>query len=252
MISYNDIDIILKFAEKFISLPKDLHKVSSSEKKDIIKKFLIECIKKFNCAEEISKKSFEIISSKFVSYDVPKLYMPILKRIVHATADFSFLDTILFHRDVYFKTLRAIEDSKEILTDIEMVKTGINKKLASKFDIKIKCFINDPLVVEEAKIKGCSKAAVGIAKGINENTGIIVIGNAPTALIKTIEILKNYPISKIPVVIGMPVGFVNALESKLLLSLQDKIPFITNIDRRGGTPVAVAIINAFLEIHSKI
>lgn len=199
--------------------------------------------------EEIEKRSFKIISEEEDFSDIPPEQLPIIKRVIHATADFEFKKTILFHPDAVNTGLQAIRAGKDILTDIEMIKTGINKKLLSEWGGKVICNIQN---IEENKKENQTRAEKGIEDAMkgNNNVGIITIGNAPTALMKAIEILNYQPSipSQVPILlIGVPVGFVNAIESKMLLSTQ-KLPFITNISRKGGTPVAVAIVNALLKM----
>ncbi len=214
--------------------------------------------------EDIEKKSFEIISEEADLSDIPSERLPIVKRVIHATADFEFKNSLLFHPDAIAAGLAAIKAGKDILTDVEMVRTGINKKLLSKWGGKVVCEIQEPEVrsqKSEVRKKGGlevkshasdlkTKAEIGIETVLkeNHNIGIIAIGNAPTALLKVIEIFSSslapYPL---PLVIGVPVGFVKAVESKVLLAEQ-KFPFITNLSRKGGTPVAVAIVNALLKM----
>ena len=197
---------------------------------------------------DIEKRSFEIISEEVDLSDVPKKYLPIVKRVIHATADFEFKKTLVFHADAIKTGIQAIQSGKDILTDIEMVKTGINKKLLEKWGGKVIC--NIPARDRTSGNK--TRAERGIESALKEdsNIGILAIGNAPTALLKTIELLNssNSPFAHSPIlVVGVPVGFVKALESKALLATQ-KFPFITNLSRKGGTPVAVAIVNALLKI----
>jgi precorrin-8X/cobalt-precorrin-8 methylmutase len=207
--------------------------------------------------DEIEKRSFEIISKEMDLSDMPSERLPIIKRVIHATADFEFKTSLVFHPDAAKAGLAAIKAGKDILTDIEMVRTGINKRLLSKWGGKVVCGIQglggrDQGLQKENK----TRAELGIEAALkeNKNIGIIAIGNAPTALLKVIEIfslpiggsdLKPDPSS--PLVIGVPVGFVKALESKALLA-QQSFPFITNLSRKGGTPVAVAIVNALLKM----
>jgi len=207
--------------------------------------------------DEIEKRSFEIISKEMDLSDMPSERLPIIKRVIHATADFEFKTSLVFHPDAVSAGLAAIKAGKDILTDIEMVRTGINKRLLSKWGGKVVCGIQglggrDQGLQKENK----TRAELGIEAALkeNKNIGIIAIGNAPTALLKVIEIfslpiggsgLKPDPSS--PLVIGVPVGFVKALESKALLA-QQSFPFITNLSRKGGTPVAVAIVNALLKM----
>jgi precorrin-8X/cobalt-precorrin-8 methylmutase len=173
--------------------------------------------------------------------------------VIHATADFEFKNTLVFHPNAIKAGIDAIKSGKAILTDVEMVKTGINRKLLEKWGGKVICNIQKS-EVRSQKSDNKTKAEIGIESALRENNniGIIAIGNAPTALLKVIEIFNN-PKSEISnlksqiLVIGVPVGFVKALESKALLAAQ-KFPFITNLSRKGGTPVAVAIVNALLKI----
>jgi len=189
--------------------------------------------------EEVEKESMKVISRFFSFKEDEKA--EILKRIVHATAEPEIAKTVIFHPEAIKTGIEAIKKRKTILVDVEMLKAGVSKRLAR--GIKVKCYISEVKDVKEG-----TRASAGIEKGIKEekDLGIIAIGNAPTALLKTIELLNELNIRDV-LVIGTPVGFVKALEAKLLLSKQD-FPFITNLDRRGGSPVAAAIINALLKI----
>ncbi len=208
--------------------------------------------------EKIEKRSFEIISDEDDFSDIPAEQLPIIKRVIHATADFEFKKTLVFHPDAIEVGINAIKNGKDILTDVEMVRTGINKKLLSQWGGKVICNIQN---VQDKEGEQKTKAERGIEEALikNNNIGIIAIGNAPTALLKVIELFAP-PSSSLnkgmtsgwvmPLVIGVPVGFVNAIESKMLLSTQN-FPFITNLSRKGGTPVAVAIVNALLKMAEK-
>ncbi len=205
--------------------------------------------------EEIEKKSFEILSREYDFSTVPDAQLPIIQRVIHATADFEFKKTLVFHPDAVAAGLRAIKEGKNILTDVEMVKTGINKRSLERWGGKVICAIADENVVRESKETRRTRAEIAIEKRIGENVGIIAIGNAPTALLRVIKLLGNAchssPITcNGPLVIGVPVGFVKAFESKAILAGQ-KFPFITNLSRKGGTPVAVAIVNALLKMASE-
>ena len=208
----------------------------------------------------IEKRSFEIISEEEDFSDVPGDRLPIIQRVIHATADFEFKKNIVFHQDAVAAGVRAIRAGKDILTDIEMVRAGINKRLLERWGGKVICNLT-----QESGDRGQestkTRSEIGIEHALQNgnNIGIIAIGNAPTALIKTIELLSHSELrtsdgiirGQAPnpelLVIGVPVGFVNAYESKALLASQ-KFPFITNLSRKGGTPVAVAIVNALLKI----
>ena len=200
--------------------------------------------------KDIEKKSFEIISEEIDLSDIPQEQVPIIKRVIHTTADFEFKKTLIFHPDAITTGINAIRSGKNILTDVEMVKTGINKKLLKKWGGEVICRIQDAgCMTQDEETR--TKAEMGIESALKENNniGIIAIGNAPTALLKVIEILNNSSLVPRPssLVIGVPVGFVKAFESKALLSTQ-KFPFITNLSRKGGSSVAAAIVNALLKI----
>jgi precorrin-8X/cobalt-precorrin-8 methylmutase len=208
--------------------------------------------------EEIEKKSFEIISDEIDLSDVPAERLPLIKRVIHATADFEFKNSLVFHADAIKAGIEAIKSGKDILTDVEMVKAGINKRLLEKWGGKVICNIQKTEDRgQNIEYRTQTRAEKGIEKTLkeNDNIGIIAIGNAPTALFKTIELLSNSgtgvlpyaPTNYAPLVVGVPVGFVKAVESKALLTKQD-FPFITNISRKGGSTVAVAIVNALLKM----
>ncbi len=200
--------------------------------------------------EEIETRSFEIISDETDLSNISDEKLPVVQRVIHATADFEFKNSIAFHPDAVKAAIAAIKAGKDILTDVEMVRTGINKRLLGKWGGKVLCSLQAAgEKTENPGNKTRSEIGIEAALQSKNNIGIIAIGNAPTALLKTIEILTSdsYSADGFPVVIGVPVGFVKALESKVLLSEQ-RFPFITNISRKGGTPVAVAMVNALLKM----
>ncbi len=220
---------------------------------------------------EIEDKSFDIISGEIDLSDIPPEQLPVVKRVIHATADFDFKKTLLFHPDAIKTGITAIKTGRDILTDVEMVKAGINKRLLEKWGGRVICNIqnteNPPsppfskggMGGFEPRMQTRAEMGIEMALKENNNIGIIAIGNAPTALLKVIEIFTppTPPLSKggpggvfthSPIlVVGVPVGFVKALESKALLASQS-FPFITALGRKGGTPVAVAIVNALLKM----
>lgn len=203
---------------------------------------------RFRVPLDIEKRSFEIISEETDLSELPAEQVPIVKRVIHSTADFEFKNTLVFHPEAIKAGIESIMAGRNILTDIEMVKAGINKKLLSRWGGKVICNITDEEVVKISEETGRTRSEIAMEKGLAENIGIIAIGNAPTALLKIIE-LFNSPLAPrpLPLIIGVPVGFVKALESKALLATQ-QFPFITNLSRKGGTPVAVAIVNALLKM----
>ena len=204
---------------------------------------------------EIEERSFEIISEEADMSDAPQEQQPIVKRVIHTTADFEFKSSLTFHPDAVKVGIAAIKAGKDILTDVEMVRTGINKKLLEKWGGKVICNIAGTEHGTQNSDENKTRSEAGIEKALNENPniGIIAIGNAPTALLKTIDLLNGKgvlpyaPTGVSPLVVGVPVGFVKAIESKTLLAKQE-FPFITNISRKGGSTVAVAIVNALLKM----
>lgn len=206
---------------------------------------------RFRVPLDIERRSFEIIAEETDLNDVPAEQIPIVQRVIHSTADFEFKNTLTFHPEAVQAGIAAIRSGKNILTDIEMVKAGINKRLLDRWGGKVICNIADAEVVKISEETGRTRSEISMEKGLADNIGIIAIGNAPTALLKIIELFNSAlaPSPK-PLVVGVPVGFVKALESKALLATQ-QFPFITNLSRKGGTPVAVAIVNALLKIATE-
>ncbi len=206
--------------------------------------------------QDIEKRSLEIISEEVDLSDIPPEQLPIVKRVIHATADFEFKNTLLFHPDAIRTGIDAIRAGRDILTDVEMVKTGIIKRWLEPYGGRVICNINDEDVVMLSRKTGKTRSEIAVEKAFGEdnNIGIVAVGNAPTALLKIIEILGSKSEILVPrsqiLVVGVPVGFVRALESKALLASQ-RFPFITNLSRKGGTPVAVAIINALLKMSKE-
>lgn len=204
---------------------------------------------------DIEKRSFEIISGELDLSDIPAERLPVVTRVIHATADMDFRDTLVFHPEAVYAGINAIKAGKDILTDVEMVRTGINKRLLEKWGGHLICEMPKPGEEERSEAdEGASECRTRAERGVEtalkarRNIGIIAIGNAPTALMKVIELFDSPLRPAAPcLVVGVPVGFVNALESKTLLAAQ-QFPFITNLSRKGGTPVAVAIVNALLRM----
>jgi len=166
---------------------------------------------------EIEKKSFEIISKELGDIKLDELKAPIIKRVIHTTADFEYLDTLKFSNNVVEIALNAIKSGVDIVTDTQMAKAGISKVALKKSGSNIYCFMKDEDVAKEAKSKGVTRATICMEKAAKLNKPvIIVIGNAPTALIKLDELIKEGKINPV-LIIGVPVGFVNVVEAKELI-----------------------------------
>lgn len=193
---------------------------------------------------EIEKRSFEIIASQMKKKTFPEQELPIVMRVIHATGDFDFEDNLRFHPEAIKAGIRALKDGKNILVDVNMVAAGINRRLLERWGGSIISTISE--VGDQAVEEGKTRAEAAIEKTIDEKIGIVAIGNAPTALLKTMELIDEGRF-KPDLVIGAPVGFVNAEESKDALS-KKPYPFITSLGRKGGSPVAVAIVNGILRL----
>ncbi len=196
---------------------------------------------------EIAEKSREIVKSlidnktKHLSYEERS----IVERIVHSTADPEYADITKMSKNFVEASLRSIRDEKDILTDINMVKTGINK-----YPGLVKCYIKDDRAVSIAKADNITRAAAAIKVAAEEGfDGIVVVGNAPTALLEVLELVKNGEI-KVSSVIGVPVGFVGAAESKNALQ-NTEIPYLVTEGPKGGTPVAVAAANSLINLKTE-
>lgn len=199
--------------------------------------------------EDIEKRSFEIIEKQLEKRKFEPLHLPIIKRVIHATADFSYADNLCFSHDSVKKALSLINSGASIVTDTKMASVGINSKVLNSFGGKVYCFMDNKEVAEIAKKKKVTRASIcmDMATNLNEKC-IFAIGNAPTALIRLYELIIENKI-KPEFIIGVPVGFVNVIESKNLITKTD-IPYIISKGRKGGSTVAVAICNALLYLNT--
>ncbi|MBR1559000.1 MAG: precorrin-8X methylmutase [Clostridia bacterium] len=193
---------------------------------------------------EIEARSFEIIGEE-LSHPIDEALAPIIKRVIHTTADFDYADNLCFSDGVLDKALGAIKDGAAIVTDTTMAMSGINKKALAKHGGEAYCFIGDPDVAEAAKAAGTTRAVQAMEKAAKLDRPLIfAIGNAPTALIHIYEMISEGRLDP-RLVIGVPVGFVNVVQSKELIMTAD-VPYIVARGRKGGSNVAAAICNALL------
>ncbi|MCI8903696.1 MAG: cobalt-precorrin-8 methylmutase [Enterobacter sp.] len=196
--------------------------------------------------QAIEAKSFDIIG-EIIRETRPEyrfaspLHETIVKRVIHTTADFDWLDILWFSDDAIEQLCAALRRPSVIYTDTTMALSGINKTLLATFGGECRCYISDPRVVAQAKAQGITRsmAAVDIAV-TEESEKIFVFGNAPTALFRLLE--HDVAVSG---VVGVPVGFVGAAESKEALT-HSHLPAIAALGRKGGSNVAAAIVNAML------
>ncbi|MBQ6551730.1 MAG: nicotinate-nucleotide--dimethylbenzimidazole phosphoribosyltransferase [Lachnospiraceae bacterium] len=193
---------------------------------------------------EIENESFAIIEEELKGRILPEDQAPVIKRVIHTTADFSFADTLWFSEDAVWLAKEAIRGGATVVTDTQMGLSGINKKTLERFGGQAVCYMSDPDVAEEAKKQGCTRARVSMDKAarLGENV-IYAIGNAPTALIRLRELIDEGYRPKL--IIGVPVGFVNVVASKELI-IESGVPCIVARGRKGGSNVAACIVNALL------
>lgn len=194
--------------------------------------------------DAIEARSMEIIESE-LNVDIPEENKAVVKRVIHATADFDYAKNLAFSDGAVAKALEAFKNGCDIVTDTQMARSGINKAAAAKLEIGIHCFMSDPDVAEEAKARGCTRAVVSMEKAAALGKPLIyVVGNAPTALLEIKKLIDAGSI-KPKLVIGVPVGFVNIIESKEAI-MQADVPYIVARGRKGGSNVAAAIVNALM------
>ena len=197
--------------------------------------------------QAIERKSFEIISDIIAEtrpeyrFDSP-LHEAIIKRVIHTTADFEWLDILWFAPDALARLTEALSRPCTLYTDTTMALSGINKNLLATFGGECRCYISDPRVVREAKAQGMTRSMAAVDIAVQEaGDKVFVFGNAPTALFRLLE-HKGVEVGG---VVGVPVGFVGAAESKDALS-KSGLPGIAALGRKGGSNVAAAICNALL------
>lgn len=194
---------------------------------------------------EIEKRSFEIIAEEIGNRRLEPLQEPIIKRVIHTTADFDYLDNLCFSGQAVELLQKAIKEGACIVTDTQMAKAGINKGALAKYGGEVYCFMSDEDVAKEAGKNGTTRAVASMDKAALLKKDIIfAIGNAPTALVRLYELIEEKKLCPRGI-IGVPVGFVNVVEAKELI-MRTECPYIVAKGRKGGSNVAAAICNALL------
>jgi precorrin-8X/cobalt-precorrin-8 methylmutase len=195
--------------------------------------------------EEIETESFRIIDAESGNHGWPDAEWQIVRRAIHTSADFEYAHSMVFSDDVVEKAIEALKSGAGIVTDTNMALSGISKPRLVPWGCQVSCHVADPDVAEQAKSEGVTRSITAMRKGVaNPKNRIFVIGNAPTALFELLRLIETGAADP-ALIIGLPVGFVGAEESKnALASGTHNIPFITNIGRKGGSNVAAAVVNA--------
>ena len=199
--------------------------------------------------QSIEDESMMIIDNEIGAHEYNEQEWPIVRRVIHSTADFDFAreNKIIFHKNAIRDGLVALKNGCSIVVDVNGIIGLMNKQNHKDFGNNVICNISEPSLIEEAKKEGKTRAEMSMRVAKEDmNGGIVVIGNAPTALLEVMKMITE-GITKPALVIGIPVGFVSALESKEELAKMD-IPFITNQGRKGGSPCASAIVNALYKL----
>lgn len=194
---------------------------------------------------EIEKESFSVITRELGDRVLDPEQAPIIKRVIHTTADFEYADTLYFSPNSVSLAKAAIRGGAAIVTDTQMAYAGINKKAAAKFGCEVHCYMSDEDVALEAKRQGITRARASMDKAARLNRSVIfAIGNAPTALIRLRELIDAGELRP-ELIIGVPVGFVNVVASKEQI-METDVPCIVAQGRKGGSNVAACIVNALL------
>ena len=194
---------------------------------------------------DIEKRSFEIITEELGDTELIPGTELIVKRCIHTSADFDYAKNLCFSEDAVQKAIAAIKEGACIVTDTHMAESGINKRVLSRYGGEVFCFISDEDVAQAAKEQGTTRASVCVDKAARLGRPLIyAVGNAPTALIRLYELIRQGTFRP-ELIIGVPVGFVNVVQSKELI-MQTDVPYIVAKGRKGGSNVAAAICNALL------
>ena len=195
---------------------------------------------------EIEKKSFEIISEELGEHNFNPIEELVVKRVIHATADFDYATLMSFTDHAIEAGIAALQKGATVVCDTTMVAAGINKRVLESFGGEVRCFIADPDVAAEARDRDVTRSAVAMERATSLSGPLVfAIGNAPTALVRLIRMIEHDVIAAPALVIGVPVGFVNVVESKEL-AIAAPVESIVSRGRKGGSTVAAAIVNALL------
>lgn len=194
----------------------------------------------------IENRSMEIIAPHLAGFNLDEQTTKVYSRIIHASGDPDYANIIKVHPEAIAAGIAALKAGCNIFCDVEMVRTGINKRRLAEFGGQAFCLVADEMVAQEAKAAGITRSMAAMRKfGTQLNGAIVAIGNAPTALFEVINMIKEEQI-KPALIVGVPVGFVGAAESKELLHSAAPVPYVTVLGNKGGSPIAAATINAIM------
>jgi len=195
---------------------------------------------------DIENKSMEIIEAQLGEHSLSPMELKVVERTIHTTGDYDYKNIVSIKSGAIEEGLKAIKGGCRIVTDTTMVLSGINKPALEKLNCTVECFIGHEEIFKNAKAKGITRSMASMDYAASENVDIFVIGNAPTALYRIGELINENKVSP-KLIIGVPVGFVGAAESKEYIRGFD-VPTITTIGTKGGSNVAASIVNALMYI----
>ena len=199
----------------------------------------------------IATDSFSLIRQELstAGYQFTSPNADIIERIIHSTADFDFAETTEISPNAVDAGTKALNMGCPIVCDVNMIRAGISEPRVTNLGGALHCFVAEPTIRQRAEAAGSTRSAMGIRwaaeQGLLEGS-LVVVGNAPTALFEAIRLVDEG--IRPALIIGVPVGFINTIESKEALTTVTAVPRITTLGRKGGTPVAVAIVNALLRL----
>ena len=194
---------------------------------------------------EIEKQSFAIITELLGDTRLDPENELVIKRVIHTTADFDYVENLTFSEHAVRRGIEALKNGCDIVTDTQMARSGINKTILGSLGGQVRCFMSDPDVAQEARQRGITRAMVSMERAAALNKPcIFAIGNAPTALLSLHTLIEAGRLDP-ALIIGVPVGFVNVVESKERI-IGSRVPYIVARGRKGGSNVAAAICNAIL------
>ena len=194
----------------------------------------------------IENRSMELIAPHLAGLGLDERATKVYSRLIHASGDVGYAPITRVHSEAIDRAIEALKAGAHIYTDVEMVRTGINKKKLASFGGEVHCLVADPEIAARAKEEGITRSMVAMRHfGKALDGSIIAIGNAPTALFEVLRLVREEGIRP-ACIIGIPVGFVGAAESKAELAENGLIPYITVEGTKGGSPIAAAAVNALM------
>ena len=200
--------------------------------------------------QQIEHDSFAIVDQEVGEHHYSADQWPLVRRMIHATADFEFNGLTRFHPDAIEVGVAAMLNGKPIVADVEMICVGVSRPRLAHFGVELRQFISDPDVIEAAHAVNSTRAVQAMRKAQRQGLldgAIVAIGNAPTALLEVVRLINEERVRP-ALIIGMPVGFVSAAESKQIVSELNDIPWIITHGRKGGSTLVVAAIHALLAL----